>query len=181
MNAQNQTVLVLNASFEPIQICSARRAFALIVKEKAVIQEHHDREAYVGIMYPSVLRLREFAKIPHRVHEPSRRNILLRDRHQCMYCAVRHRPDKLTLDHVIPKSRGGLKTWGNLVACCEKCNRFKADRTPEEAGMMLIRKPRPATIHTSRFILRSMGAEDAKWKKYLYYDSEGCRERVTLG
>lgn len=170
-DATNKAVLVLNASFEPIQICSARRAFALIVKDRAFAQEETNISVRPGVMIPSVLRLKEYTRIPHRGQEVSRRNILLRDRHQCMYCAKKCRPEVLTLDHVIPKSRGGPSSWSNLVACCEKCNRFKADRTPEEAGMVLIRKPRPETIHTSRHILRSMGAEDAVWQKYLFYDS----------
>lgn len=170
-NATNQAVLVLNSSWEPISIVAARRALALIVKDKAVVQEHNGREAHVGIMFPTVLRLREFAHIPHRTQIISRRNILLRDRHQCMYCGKKPGPHALTLDHIIPRSQGGPNTWANLVSCCERCNRFKANRTPEEAGMTLIRKPRPSTIHTSRFILRTMGAEDEQWRKYLFYDS----------
>lgn len=174
-------VLVLNSSFEPIQICSARRAFALIVKEKAVVKEHLGYEVYAGIKFPSVLLLRDFAKIPRRTQLLSRRNILLRDRHTCMYCGAKPGHALLTLDHVIPRALGGKDTWENLVACCNKCNRFKADKTLEEAGMELIHKPRPATIHTSRHILRRMGAEDERWKKYMFYDSQGSQKHVTLG
>lgn len=180
-NATNQNVLVLNQSFEPIQICSARRAIALIVKGKVHVQEDTGREIYVGIMQPSVLRLKEFTRVPHHGQEVSRRNILLRDRNQCMYCGKKPGPQYLTLDHVVPKSKGGQNSWGNLVACCSKCNRYKADRTPEEAGMTLIRRPRPSTIHTSRFVLRSMGAEETLWQKYMFYDNDGHQEHVTLG
>lgn len=174
-------VLVLNASFEPIQICSARRAFALIVKEKAIAKENTDHEVRKGVLIPSVLLLREYARIPRHAQLLSRRNILLRDRHTCMYCGAKPGHALLTLDHVIPKSLGGRDTWENLVACCEKCNRFKANKTLEESGMMLTHKPRPATIHTSRHILRRMGAEDPKWKKYMFYDSAGSHQHVTLG
>lgn len=174
----NTAVLVLSAAFEPVSIVAARRALTLIVKEKAVIQEHTGREAHVGIMFPSVVRLKEYTYIPCRTQIISRRNILLRDHHTCMYCGKKGNPQALTLDHVIPSSRGGRNTWENLVACCQPCNRRKADRTPEEAGMALLHKPRPASIHTSRHILRSMGSEDVRWRKYLYYDNEGSREHV---
>lgn len=167
----NQAVLVLNASYEATSICQARRALTLIVKDRAVIQEHADREIYPGIMFPLVIRLKHYTRIPVRMQVLSRRNILARDHFMCQYCDVKLSPDKLTLDHIMPSSRGGASSWQNLIACCSLCNKRKADRTPEEAGMMLRRRPRPASVHTSRHIMRSMGADEAAWQKYLYYDS----------
>lgn len=179
-NAMNQAVLVINAYHEPISICQARRAMTLIVKEAAVIQEDIGREIYPGIMFPSVIRLRKYTYIPPRMQVTTRKNILARDNYMCMYCDVRLPAAELTLDHIIPESRGGPASWQNLVSCCSKCNRRKADRTPEEAGMMLRRKPRPATIHTAKHLLRSMGADDPKWKPYLFYDSKE-HAHVTRG
>jgi len=181
MNLMTKPTLVLNSSFEPISIRSARRALTLVVKDRAVIQEHTGHEVYPGIHMPSVIRLKEFRYIPVRVQDLSRKNIFLRDRNTCMYCGVVFHPSKLTLDHILPQSRGGANSWQNLVSACQFCNRKKADRTPEEAGMTLLHKPRPASIHTSRFILKSMGAEDEKWRPYLYFDSAGDTKYATVG
>jgi len=180
-NAMHSPVLVLNASYEPLHICAARRALVLIVKEAAVIQDHAGREVHAGIMFPTVIRLKQYRKVPHRAQVLTRKNILTRDNHQCQYCGETFSAMELTLDHVIPRSKGGLSTWENLVACCPADNRRKADRTPEEAGMPLLRRPRPVTLHTARGILRSHGATDRVWQKYLFFDNEGCREGVTQG
>lgn len=176
----NSAVLVLNASFEPVSICAGRRALTLIVKEAAVIQEHTGREVYRGIMFPSVIRLKKYTYIPTRMQVTTRKNILARDHYMCMYCDKRLPAGELTLDHVMPESRGGASSWSNLVACCASCNRRKADKTPEEAGMMLRHRPRPATIHTSRVILRNMGADSDQWRKYLFFDSQES-SHVTRG
>jgi 5-methylcytosine-specific restriction endonuclease McrA len=90
-----------------------------------------------------------------------------------MYCGLPFVGQDLTLDHVIPKSQGGKNEWNNLVAACGKCNHRKANRTPEEAGMRLIRRPLPANIHTPRFVLKALGSEVQDWGRYLYADSEG--------
>ena len=76
---------------------------------------------------------------------------------------------ELTLDHVVPRSRGGLSAWENLVACCHPCNRQKGNQLAHEAGMRLLREPRAFTLHTSRHIMRMIGRSDAKWRKYLFY------------
>src|SRR5207249_4042783 len=76
---------------------------------------------------------------------------------------------ELTLDHVVPRSRGGRSSWENLVACCYQCNNSKGDRTPEEAGLKLARRPRPFTLHTSRQLMRLIGHRDERWRKYLFY------------
>lgn len=166
-------VLVLNASYEPIRIVAARRALTLLCKGAAMVEMPTDIEVYPGITLPSVIKLRTYRHIPVRMQVVSRKNIYLRDGHKCCYCGEEFKGDSLTLDHVIPKSRGGKNDWSNLVTCCRKDNHRKADRTPEEAGMKLLRKPLPATVHTGRIILRSMGLEVEAWSKYLYSDSEG--------
>ena len=165
-------VLVLNASYEPINICAARRALVLVLKGVASAEEeslnaiHSARNA---MRLPSVIRLLEYRRIPHQTRALSRKNILLRDRNTCQYCGKILAAGELTLDHVIPRSRGGASTWENLVACCHNCNRRKGSMLPHEANMRLTREPRAFNLHTSRHIMRLMGRSDSKWQKYLFY------------
>ena len=172
--AMQTPVLVLNASYEPINICGARRALVLVLKGVAKTEEEHGLMLHAQrnrMAMPSVIRLLEYRRIPHQTRALSRKNILLRDRNTCQYCSVVLPPGELTLDHVIPRSRGGNSTWENLVACCHECNRRKDDLSLEESGMRLRRRPRPATVHTGRHLLRDLAAEYRVWQKYLFYDS----------
>ena len=165
-------VLVLNASYEPINICGARRALVLVLKGIARTEEEHGLTLHAQrnrIAMPSVIRLLEYRRIPHQTRALSRKNILLRDRNTCQYCAEVLPSGELTLDHVIPRSRGGSSTWENLVACCHSCNRRKGNQLPIEASMKLMREPRAFNLHTSRHIMRLMGRSDDKWRKYLFY------------
>ena len=165
-------VLVLNASYEPINVCAARRAIVLVLKGVAMTEEengHFLHAARITIRVPSVIRLLEYRRIPHQTRALSRKNILLRDRSSCQYCGAVLASSELTLDHVVPRSRGGLSTWENLVACCHGCNRRKGNQLPMEANMKLIREPRAFNLHTSRHIMRLLGHSDAKWRKYLFY------------
>ena len=165
-------VLVLNASYEPINVCAARRAIVLVLKGVAMTEEengHFLHAARLAMRVPSVIRLLEYRRIPHQTRALSRKNILLRDRNTCQYCGTVLAAAELTLDHVIPRSRGGSSTWENLVACCHPCNNRKGNRTPEEAGMKLARLPRPFSLHTSRHLMRMLGKGEAQWRKYLFY------------
>jgi 5-methylcytosine-specific restriction endonuclease McrA len=167
-----QPVLVLNASYEPINICAARRALVLVLKGVAMAEEengHFLHSARMAMRLPSVIRLLEYRRIPHQTRALSRKNILLRDRNTCQYCGRTLPAAELTLDHVLPRSRGGLSTWENLVACCHPCNRRKGNRLLHETEMKLLREPRPFTLHTSRHIMRMIGRSDQKWRKYLFY------------
>jgi 5-methylcytosine-specific restriction endonuclease McrA len=171
-NSLHTPVLVLNASYEPINVCAARRALVLVLKGVAMTEEengHFLHAARVAMRVPSVIRLLEYRRIPHQSRALSRKNILLRDRNTCQYCATVLASSELTLDHVIPRSRGGSSTWENLVACCHTCNRRKGNQSPTEAGMKLMREPRAFNLHTSRHIMRLMGRSDDKWRKYLFY------------
>ena len=121
-------VLVLNASYEPINICGARRALVLVLKGIARTEEEQGLTLHAQrsrIPMPSVIRLLEYRRIPYQTRALSRKNILLRDRNTCQYCGEAMPPGDLTLDHVIPRSRGGSSTWENLVACCPDCNHRK--------------------------------------------------------
>src|SRR5258707_6701451 len=144
-HALHLPVLVLNASYEPINICAARRAIVLVLKGVAMTEEekgHFLQAARLALRVPSVIRLLEYRRIPHQTRALSRKNILLRDRNTCQYCGELLSSGDLTLDHVVPRSRGGASTWENLVACCHLCNRQKANQFPIQAGMKLMRQPR---------------------------------------
>ncbi len=167
-----EPVLVLNATFEPINVTAVRRALILMLKGVAQAEEHNHREVHsatASMKIPSVIRLLAYRHIPQQTRALSRKNILLRDRNTCQFCGRIFPAGELTLDHVMPRSRGGHSTWENLVACCYACNNRKGDRTPEEAGLRLQRRPRPFTLHTSRQLMRLIGRQDEKWRKYLFY------------
>lgn len=165
-------VLVLNATYEPINVTAARRAVVLVLKGVATTEEENGafvHSARLTIRIPSVIRLTEFRRIPHQTRALSRKNILLRDRQTCQFCGRVLPAHELTLDHVIPRSRGGHTDWDNLVASCHACNNLKGDHLPEEVGLKLLRPPRPFTLHTSRQIMRMLGRSDDRWRKYLFY------------
>lgn len=165
-------VLVLNASYEPIHVCAAKRALVLLFKGVAQSEVHtadllHSTSAAVNV--PSVIRLLEYRRIPRQTRSLSRKNILARDRYTCQYCNHGCSMGELTLDHVLPRSRGGASSWENLVAACRRCNNRKGDRLPEEANMKLKKRPKPFTLHTSRSLMRQMGTQQETWRKYLFY------------
>ncbi|HXE06671.1 MAG TPA: HNH endonuclease [Acidobacteriaceae bacterium] len=173
--AMQTPVLVLNASYEPINICGARRALVLVLKGVARTEEEQGavlHAARMQVAMPSVIRLLEYRRIPHQTRALSRKNILLRDRNTCQYCGIILTAGELTLDHVIPRSRGGLSTWENLVACCHDCNRRKGNSLLSElTDMKLTREPRSFSLHTSRHIMRMIGSADPSWRRYLYFES----------
>lgn len=172
MSEPHIPVLVLNATYEPINVCAARRAVVLVLKGVATAEEEsriyfHSPSRRLPV--PSVIRLLEYRRIPFQGRALSRKNILLRDRNTCQFCGRVLPASELTLDHIVPRSRGGESSWENLVACCHPCNNKKGDRLPEDAGMKLIRRPRSFTLHTSRQLMRLMGKSDEAWRKYLFY------------
>lgn len=160
-------VLVLNQDYQPLSICSVQRSMKLLFLEKAeLLHDDPDRKVRTVddfFIYPSVIRLRRYIKLPYHRIVLSRRNIMKRDGHQCQYCGIR---SDLTLDHVLPRSRGGQDSWENLVTACNTCNVKKGNRTPQEAKMPLKREPfRPIHITFFRDIL---GGVQENWKPYLY-------------
>ncbi len=165
-------VLVLNATYEPIHVTGTKRALVLVLKGVAAMEEqgrNRVRSMRLTLPVPSVIRLTEYRRIPRQTRAISRKNILLRDHSTCQFCGRQLPPSELTLDHVVPRSRGGKSSWENLVACCHRCNNRKGSRTPEQAGLKLLRKPRPYNLHTSRHLIRMLGQAQEAWRKYLYY------------
>lgn len=159
-------VLVLNFTYEPINVCSLRRALVLVLREKAEILEKGEsliRSERISLAQPVVVRLKYYVKVPRGERRKiSRRAILARDDFRCQYCgSTRH----LTLDHVIPRSRGGRTTWDNLVTSCAPCNVEKGSSLPGEVG--LSPKKRPRTPSPAEFLVTSTKEVPESWEPYL--------------
>src|SRR3990170_7300326 len=133
--------LVLNATYEPLCVVPVRRAVVLVLKQKAEVLHASDRTLHSersAMPAPSVIRLTHFVKVPYRARAAlNRRAVFARDDNRCQYCGAAAE----NIDHVIPRSRGGLHVWENVVASCRRCNARKEDRTPQEAGFSLSRQP----------------------------------------
>ena len=166
----NNSVLVLNSSFQPLHVCQARRALVLVMIGKAEVLEYYDhlyaRSVTQRFRLPSVVRLMRYINTNRRAISLNRRNILRRDKHRCQYCGTTREP--LTTDHVIPRCLGGEDTWENLVTACVNCNNKKADRTPEKAGLKLL--SRPKRPHYFSFIHFYHSQSVDKWRRYLFMD-----------
>ena len=165
----NLPVLVLNQNYEPLQICRVRRAIVLIYQGKAEMLENG-----VGFIHtasnvfpvPSVIRLAYIIRRPRPVPKLTRQEIFNRDNYTCQYCGLKVKP--LTIDHIIPRYRGGQHTWENVVAACPACNRRKAGRTPAEAGMKLKNQPvRPRYRRLSLIAPYQHHPTATEWRKYL--------------
>jgi 5-methylcytosine-specific restriction endonuclease McrA len=164
----NLPVLVLNQSYEPLNICRVRRAVVLLYHSKAEMLE--DGSGFIhssnfNFPVPSVIRLAYMVKRPRPVRKLTRLEIFNRDHYICQYCGKE--TSQLTLDHVIPRYRGGQHTWENVVSACTLCNRRKAGRTPEQAGMKLLHRPTPPHDGISFYIPRHYRQARAEWQKYL--------------
>ncbi|OGI17344.1 MAG: HNH endonuclease [Candidatus Melainabacteria bacterium RIFOXYA12_FULL_32_12] len=158
-------VLLLNASYEPLNLCSWRRALVLLLKGKAEKVEAYESLISENIYVPSVIRLRYYVVVPYKELPFNRKNIMHRDNYTCQYCGKVS--SSLTIDHIIPKSKGGKSTWENVVAACARCNSLKADKTLEESGLRLRKNPgRPKNY--IRFELTKQSKElFNKWEKYI--------------
>jgi 5-methylcytosine-specific restriction endonuclease McrA len=160
----------LNASYEPLSVVSVKRAIILLLKEKAEIVEAAAavlRSEHQSFQMPLVIRLVYYVRIPHRMTVPiSRRALLLRDHAECQYCGARPPRKDLTVDHVLPRSRGGQTTWENVVIACKPCNSRKGNRTPGEANMNLTVLPRKPKYLAMAYIT-SVEARTA-WEKYMW-------------
>ena len=160
-------VLLLNQTYEPLNVCRLRRAIVLLGKGKAEMVENgmgyiHDVTQVFEI--PSVIRLVYQVRRPIPTRRLTRRELFLRDAHQCQYCGTKTR--ELTLDHVVPRVRGGKHLWENVVAACTVCNHRKAGRTPKEAGMRLTRLPKPPPASPYYPFLPYLERRD-EWRKFV--------------
>ena len=159
--------MVLNQSYEPIMVIGARRAIILILSEKVDALENYRElihSAYLTLPLPSVFKLKHYARIRRKDIVLSRKNILKRDNHTCQYCSIRSVP--MTIDHIIPRQRGGEDSWYNLVAACVACNTRKGNRRPREVQMKLVKRARKPTmiLHLQKFVKQFQGT----WRPYLF-------------
>ena len=157
--------LVLNAGFEPLAVVSFRRALVLVMNDKATVLASDGEHPVFGIHdawdRPSVIVLRRYVRIPHARRVPlTRRGVLRRDGNRCAYCDAH----ATTIDHVLPRSRGGADTWENLVACCLKCNNIKGDRTPAEMRWELLFTPKAP--HGTSWLVRGIERPQPAWDEY---------------
>lgn len=163
---------MLNQNYEALTICSARRAIVLLFQGKAEMVEAADSLKIHSVSAawdcPSIVRLWEYRKVPHKRIILTRKNIIIRDRHRCQYCGAQR--GGMTVDHVMPKKMGGADTWENLVCACARCNNRKGDRTLEQSAMKLLKQPmRPSYI---TFIQRNRHISD-RWRPYLFMEPRG--------
>jgi len=162
-----EPVLVLNANFEPLNVCAMRRAIGLIVMEKAIMIENGrgvintiDRT----FPRPSIIRLENMIKRPRLEVKLTRREVFRRDNFTCLYCGSRYKD--LTIDHVVPRHLGGNQSWGNVVTACASCNHKKGGRTLEESGMHLIKAP-SSPPNSALYIYHHYLEDNESWKEFL--------------
>jgi 5-methylcytosine-specific restriction endonuclease McrA len=173
--------LVLNASFEPLHIVTWQRAIQLLFQGKVEVIEESDKEVRtvrLTIKVPAVLRLIHYVPLTKKkqIVRFSRANIFLRDNYVCQYCNGKFNKSHLTLDHVIPIVQGGRKCWENIVTACKPCNQRKGGRTPQQAGMMLVRKPKqPSWLPTASLQL-GITRTPERWKIYLKLEKRSNRD-----
>lgn len=160
-------VLVLNQNYEPLNVCNARRAFVLVDRGKAEVIEHGEgalHSAFHAFPLPSVIRLIYMIRRPRPQMRLTRREIFVRDAYTCQYCGKQTKD--LTIDHVMPRHRGGRHAWDNLVSACRQCNHKKAGRTPAEAHMKLLNEPkRPPT--SSYYVFYHHLENQHEWRKFI--------------
>ena len=162
--------LVLNQDYQPLNICSDRRAYVLVDRGKAdLVSEHRQRFRLFesSLARPSVIRMRYYVRRPPPGAKLGRRELFARDDHTCQYCGSREA--EFTVDHVLPKRLGGPGTWENLVTSCRRCNLRKGGKTLSQAGMRLRRRPQRPLISMHRMVqLKAAGREEPGWRQFLY-------------
>jgi len=164
--------LKLDAAWQPIEIIDAYKGFSLVFSGRARVVESYSHQACALFSFPSVIVLNDYVRRKGIKVPPSRNTVFFRDTYNCQYCGGKFLKQQLTLDHVIPKSRGGDKSWENLVACCVPCNQKKGNKTPSEASMSLSSHPKePSWMLWSsvEWMLRKHGTKKIpdSWEKFL--------------
>jgi 5-methylcytosine-specific restriction endonuclease McrA len=180
----SRKVLILNQTFEPLQICTARRAVVLLFAGKAERIEDNPqliRSPSVAIHLPSVIRLHHFIKPPAApMLSFNKKNILKRDAYTCQYCG-RNGGERMTIDHIIPRSLGGRTVWENVVSACRACNLKKGNKTLGDTGMRLLRKPTRPRSASYLGILAYASHHYERWRKYLPPEADPARgESVSV-
>ena len=170
-----EKTLLLNITYEPLQVISWQKAITLLTLGKVEVVEEYDQEVHsvsFTIKLPAVVRLLRFVKWIEKPITLSRRNIYVRDHGTCQYCGEALTQQEITYDHVIPKSQGGQTTWDNVVACCVQCNGKKGGRTPKRAGMKLSKTPQPPKWNMTLRVTIGVKHTPESWRDYLYWNAE---------
>jgi 5-methylcytosine-specific restriction endonuclease McrA len=169
----SKQVLVLNAGYEPLSLVSFRRAVVLLLREKAELLEATQQlltSANCSLPVPLVIRLVHYVRLPHRRVPPTRTAVMLRDAYTCQYCGESPGRYQLTVDHVVPRSRGGKQGWDNLVTACKRCNQKKGSLLPDEAKMNPIRRPfEPSYV---ALVLLSNPVATQRWERLMGMSNE---------
>ena len=165
----SRAVLVLNANYAPMMVCTAKRAICMEYLDKVdILANYNDKIHSPTITYdlPSVIKIKDYVRYDNLSVDLNRKNVIARDEHICQYCGISKIP--LTIDHVTPKGRGGIDSWENLVAACKPCNQKKGDRMPDEVGMALKRNPkRPNRLY---YFQRFVKEQQKDWYPYLFME-----------
>jgi 5-methylcytosine-specific restriction endonuclease McrA len=175
MNEDSTRTLLLNQGFEPIKVIPWQRAITLLCLDKVEVIEEYDAQIHAVsliVQIPAVVRLRHAFRRHARPVKFSRVNIYARDGYRCQYCGERCAIDRLTYDHVVPRSRGGRTTWDNIVSACDTCNARKGNRTPAEAKMALRSTPTRPTWMPSVQIRVSTHSIPEAWRDYVYWTGQ---------
>ena len=165
----NRSVLLLNQSYQPLMIIGAKRAVVLVLSNKVEAIENHSefvKSVYFKLPLPSVVRLFKYANFKKKEIILSRKNIFKRDNYQCQYCGFNSK--ELTIDHVIPRHKGGPDTWENLVAACLKCNILKGHKSINEAKLKLLSVPRKPNL--INYLQKDLKGYQYNWRPYLYME-----------
>jgi len=168
-----EKTLLLNITYEPLKVISWQKAITLLTLGKVEVIEEYDcdvRSVSFSIKLPAVVRLLQFVKWREKAVKFSRRNIYTRDHGKCQYCGTALKHQELTFDHVVPKSQGGATSWENVVTCCVDCNGKKGGRTPKQAGMKLLSKPKRPAWDMALCLTIGIRQTPKSWRDYLYWN-----------
>jgi 5-methylcytosine-specific restriction endonuclease McrA len=175
-------VLLLNQTYEPLGTVSVARAIIMTFKDSVYVEEYDRdrvlRSAQAEFRVPSVIRRRVYINVRKRREQSSmkRLRIYMRDKYRCQYCGEKKAVGALTIDHILPRSRGGDNSPINVVTACEKCNNRKSNRTPEEARMPLLTSQSALRVKLERVVLCHYAEDRAEWRKYLFMDMHDDRD-----
>jgi len=180
--ALNGRVLLLNQTYEPLGTVSVARAIVMTFKDSVFVEEYDGdrvlRSAHDEFPVPSVIRRRSYINIRRRREQSGskRLRIYMRDKFRCQYCGEKKNVDELTLDHILPRSRGGDNSPVNVVTACVACNNRKGNRTPDEARMPLLTSQTALRVKLERVVLCHYAEARAEWRKYLFMDMHDDRD-----
>ena len=167
----NNRVLLLNGSYEPLLVVTAKKAILLYFADKVEIIKHSNyivRSVYIEFKIPSIIRLKKYIFVKKKELSLTRKNVLKRDNHTCQYCNSKNLD--LTLDHIIPRDKGGADSWDNLVAACKKCNMKKGNKLLKDISMNLIKLPSKPSYLLN---LQDYAKLNSSWMPYLYLKNKG--------